>query len=177
MRYFVLGIVATFLLLALGGLVIEEFGLMPTNADSIPPSVERRVATRALDAALSRRASHSNSPVPAGDENVIDGMKIYTMNCAVCHGALDNQPSPLEHSFYPPPPQLILDPTRDPEWHTYDVVRNGIRYTGMPSWRHMLSEQDMWKVTGFVSRIETLPPAVQDYWSQSYGVKPPGVKP
>jgi thiosulfate dehydrogenase len=101
-------------------------------------------------------------------------MKIYTINCAVCHGTLDNQPSPLEHSFYPPVPQLLLDPIDDPQWHTYYVVSNGIRYTGMPSWRHALSEQEIWKVTGFLSQVETLPPAVQDYWVQSYGARPLG---
>jgi thiosulfate dehydrogenase len=174
MRTFILGIIAAFLLLGLGGLVIVQFGLMPTNADSIPPALERRVATYTLHVAMSRRASRSGNPVPTSDDNLIDGMKIYTMNCAVCHGTLDNQPSPLEHSFYPPVPQLVLDPVDDPQWHTYYVIRNGIRYTGMPSWRHTLSEQDMWKVTDFISRIETLPQGVQDYWSHAYGVQSPG---
>ena len=47
----------------------------------------------------------------------------------------------------------------DPEWHIFYAVRTGIRYTGMPAWNKALSEQDMWKVTGFLSRIEKLPPA------------------
>jgi mono/diheme cytochrome c family protein len=173
MRNFIFGIIAAFLLLGLGALLFVESGLLPTNADSNPPWVEQRVATQALDTVLSRRAPRLTSPVPLSDDNLIEGLKLYTTNCAVCHGTLDNQPSPLEHSFYPPVPQLILGPVHAPQWHTYYVVRNGIRYTGMPSWRHTLSEQDMWKVTDFVSRIETLPPAVQDYWSQSYGVRPP----
>jgi thiosulfate dehydrogenase len=172
MRNFIIGIVSTFLVLGFGGLVFALFGLMPTNADSSPPSLERHLATNALDASLNRRAPRLSDPVPSSDENLIAGMKIYTMNCAVCHGTLDNQPSPLEHSFYPPVPQLVLDPVDDPEWHTYYVVRNGIRYTGMPSWNHALSEQDMWKVTDFLSRVDKLPPAVQDYWKQSFGVGP-----
>jgi thiosulfate dehydrogenase len=174
MRNFVLGIISTFLILGLGGLAFAVFGLMPTNADSTPPSIEQRIATNALDASLNRRAAHLENPVPASDGNLIDGMKIYTMNCAVCHGTLDNQPSPLQHSFYPPVPQLVLNPIDDPEWHTYYVVRNGIRYTGMPSWNHALSEQEMWKVTDFLSRVGKLPPGVQDYWKSAYGVSPPG---
>ncbi len=35
----------------------------------------------------------------------------------------------------------------------------------------------MWKVTAFLSRIEKLPPAVQDYWKKSTGVAPPAVDP
>ena len=32
----------------------------------------------------------------------------------------------------------------------------------------------MWKVTAFLSRIEKLPPAAQDYWKKSFGVAPAG---
>jgi mono/diheme cytochrome c family protein len=94
------------------------------------------------------------------------------MNCSTCHGTLDNKPSPLEKSFYPPVPQLILDPLDDPEWHIYYAVRTGVRYTGMPSWNKALSDQDIWKVTAFLSRIQKLPPGVQDYWKKSFGVGP-----
>ena len=123
---------------------------------------------------MERRAPRVNNPVPATDTNLIDGMKIYTMNCALCHGTLDNKPSPLEKSFYPPPPQLILEPLDDPEWHIYYAVRTGVRYTGMPSWSKALTEQDIWKVTAFLSRIQKLPPGAQDYWKKAFGVGPPG---
>jgi mono/diheme cytochrome c family protein len=99
-------------------------------------------------------------------------MKIYTMNCATCHGALDKTESPLAHSFYPPAPQLILHPVDDPQWHVFYAIKNGIRYTGMPSWKNALSEADMWKVTAFVSSIESLSPGVRLYWSNSFGVDP-----
>jgi mono/diheme cytochrome c family protein len=100
-------------------------------------------------------------------------MKVYTMNCSMCHGTLDNQASPLEKSFYPPVPQLILNPLNDPEWHIYYAVRTGVRYTGMPAWNKALSDQDIWKVTAFLARIQTLPPGVRDYWKQSFGAGPP----
>lgn len=173
MRNFVLGIIITILILALGGLAFALLGFMPTNADSTPPRLEERVASAALDASMERHAPRLGNPVPATDPNLIDGMKIYTMNCALCHGTLDNKPSPLEKSFYPPPPQLILAPLDDPEWHIYYAVRTGVRYTGMPSWSKALPEQDIWKVTAFLSRIQKLPPGAQDYWKKAFGVGPP----
>ncbi len=175
MRNFILGIVVVILLCGISALVIGGLGLMPTNADSSPTGVELRVATRLLDASIRRGAPRLSSPVHPSDDDLIAGMKIYTMNCGVCHGTLDNLPSPLEHSFYPPVPQLIVKPTDSPEWRTYFVVRNGIRFTGMPAWRHTLSDQDMWKVTAFLSQVRSLPPSVQDYWSRVYDVAPPGM--
>jgi mono/diheme cytochrome c family protein len=172
MRNFILGVIITLVVLVVGGLVFALLGFMPTNADSTQPRMERRIANTALDASMERRAPRVTSPVPPTDDNLIDGMKIYTMNCAFCHGTLDNKPSPFATSFYPPPPQIVLHPLDDPEWHIYYAVRTGVRYTGMPAWNKALSDQDIWKVTAFLSRIEKLPPGVQDYWKKAYGVGP-----
>ena len=164
--------VVTILLLVLIALGVANFGLIPTNADAVPPPLERRIVMSALDASMERHAPRVSNPVTPTDENLIDGMKVYTMNCSVCHGTLDNKPSPLEKSFYPPAPQLILDPPDDPEWHIYYAIRTGVRYTGMPAWNKAMTDQDIWKVTAFLSRIEKLPPKVQDYWKTAYGVTP-----
>ncbi|HXY15737.1 MAG TPA: cytochrome c [Terriglobales bacterium] len=171
MRFF-LGFVVALLLLVVICAVILNFGFFATSADVTPPAFERRIANSALDASMERRAPRLNNPVSPTDENLIDGMKIYTMNCSLCHGTLDNKPSLLEKSFYPPPPQLILDPLDDPEWHIYYAVSRGVRYTGMPAWRHVLNDEDMWKVVAFLSRVQKLPPKVQDYWKNAYGVAP-----
>jgi thiosulfate dehydrogenase len=172
MRNFILGVIVTLAVLVLGGLAFLTFGFMPTNADAVPPRIETHTAMSALDASMDRHAPHVNNPIPPTDENLIDGMKIYTMNCSLCHGTLDRKPSPLEKSFYPPPPQVILDPPDDPEWHIFYAVRTGVRYSGMPAWNKVLSEEQMWKVTAFVTRIEKLPPGVQEYWKKSVGVAP-----
>ncbi|HEX6803756.1 MAG TPA: cytochrome c [Terriglobales bacterium] len=172
MRGFILGVIVTIVVLFGIGLAMADLGFFPTNADATPPSFERQLAMSAMDASMERHAPRVNNPVPPTDENLIDGMKIYTMNCAVCHGTMDMKPSVLEHSLYPPPPQLLLDPLDDPEWHIYYAIRTGVRYTGMPSWSKALSEPDMWKVTAFLSRIDKLPPAALQYWKNAYGTAP-----
>jgi mono/diheme cytochrome c family protein len=173
MRNFVLGVILTIVVLALVVLGLALLGFLPTRANIPAPKIERQVAMSALDSSVERHAPRTNNPVPPTDENLIAGMKIYTMNCALCHGGIDRQPSTLEKSLYPPPPNLILEPDDDPEWHVYYVIHNGVRYTGMAAWDKTLSEADMWKVTAFLSRVEKLPPAVQDYWKKATGTAPP----
>jgi mono/diheme cytochrome c family protein len=173
MRGFIFGIIFAVLVLAAGGLAFLLLGYMPTDADSSPSHMERRIANNALDASMDRHAPRVNSPVPPTDDNLIDGMKIYTMNCSLCHGTLDKKPSPLAHSFYPPPPQVILHPLDDPDWHIYYAARTGIRYTAMPAWNKALSDEDLWKVTLFLSHLEKLPAPVQDYWQKAYGTPAP----
>jgi len=172
MGKFILGVIITLLVLILGGLGMAMLGLIPTNANAVPPRWETRIANTAVDASMERHASHVTNPVPPNDQNYIDGMKLYTMNCALCHGGLDRKPDSLSKSFYPPAPNLVADPPDDPEWHIFYTIRTGVRYTGMPAWDKTLSEQDMWKITLLLSHFDKLPPAVQDYYQKTFGVSP-----
>jgi mono/diheme cytochrome c family protein len=166
----VLGAVITILVLILAGLGFAMLGLVPTTANVEPPHFERHLAMSAVDASTERHAPRVSNPLTPTDANLEDGMKLYTMNCALCHGGLDHKASSLASSFYPPAPALISDPPDDPEWHTFYTIRTGIRYTGMPAWDKTLTEQDMWKITMLLSHLDKLPPAVQDYWKTSFGV-------
>ncbi len=162
------------LVLILGGLGFAMLGFFPTAANVDPPHMESHLLMSAVDASMERHAPRVTNPLPPSDQNFEDGMKLYTMNCALCHGSLDQKPSSLDHSFYPPAPNLVTDPPDDPEWHTYYTIRTGIRYTGMPAWEKTLSEEEMWKITSLLSHLDKLPPTVQEYYKTSFGVAAPG---
>jgi len=173
MGKFILGIIVTLLALILGALGFAMLGFFPTRADVAPPGWEHHLANVAVDESMERHAPHLTNPLPPNDQNFEDGMKLYTMHCAVCHGGLDRKPASLSSSFYPPAPNLISDPPDDPEWHVFYTIRTGVRYTGMPAWEKTLSAQDIWKVASFLSHMEKLPPAVLDYWKTNFGVASP----
>jgi mono/diheme cytochrome c family protein len=169
MRNFVLGMIFAVVAIAIVGAGAALLGFLPTRANAAPPDWERHFATSALDNSVERHAARANNPVPPTDGNLIDGLKIYTMNCAGCHGGIDRKPVDFGQSFYPPAPNFMLHPPDDPEWHLYYVIENGVRYTGMPAWDKMLSETDRWKLTALLARMEKLPPAVQEYWKNAGG--------
>jgi len=172
MGKFLLGVIVTLLVLLLGGLGFAMLGLFHTAANVEPGHMERRLAMGAVDASMERHAPRIPNPLTPTDQNLEDGMKLYTMNCALCHGSLDRKPSTFASSFYPPPPNLISDPPDDPEWHIFYTIRTGIRYTGMPAWDKTLTEQDMWKVTMLLSHLDKLPPGVQEYWKTNFNAAP-----
>jgi mono/diheme cytochrome c family protein len=172
MGRFILGVIVTLLVLILGCLGFGALGFFPTRANVPPPMWESRIAMSAVDSSTERHAPRATNPLPLTDQNLEDGMKLYTMNCALCHGSLDQKPAALAHSFYPPAPNLVSDPPDDPEWHTFYTIRTGIRYTGMPAWEKTLSEEEMWKITALLSHLDKLPPGVQEYYKTSFGVAP-----
>ncbi len=162
MRNFLIGVVVTLAVLVLGGGIIAGFGLMNTGADQQPGKLETLIASGSLDASVKRRAGNLTSPVPATDDNLLAGMTLYTMNCAGCHGTLDKSTSKLGSDFYPPAPQLIIDPIDDPEWYIYYITKHGVRLTGMPAWGRQLKDEEIWQIAEFLHRIEKLPAAVQE---------------
>jgi len=172
MGKFLFGVVVTLIVLILAVLGIAMLGLFPTPANVEPPHLERHLAMSAVDASMDRHAPRVSNPLMPTDQNLIDGMKLYTMNCALCHGGLDRKPSTLAASFYPPPPNLVSDPPDDPEWHIFYTIRTGVRYTGMPAWDKTLAPDEMWKITMFLSHMDKLPPGAQAYWKASFNQEP-----
>ena len=161
MRSFLLGVLITLLLIVVGGFVYTRTGSMDLRADRTPGAIEKYFASTALDASMQHQAPRVTSPVPATDAHLIEGMRFYIMNCAGCHGGMDKKPSAFGRSFYPPAPQLIVNPLDDPEWHIFFAVKHGVRWSGMPAWGETVKDDDLWRVTMFLSRVEKLPPAVQ----------------
>ncbi len=162
MRNFIVGVIVTLVVLILGGCLVAFLGFVDTSAELRPGNLETFIASEALDASVGRHAAKLPNPVPETDANLLEGMTLYTMNCTGCHGTLDKSPSLLGPNFYPPAPNLVNDPPDDPEWHTFYVIKHGIRWTGMPAWGRGLKDDEIWKVSSFLTRLKNLPPAVQE---------------
>jgi len=68
---------------------------------------------------------------------------------------------------YPAPPQLASDGVEDdPQGWTFWKIENGIRWTGMPSWKATLSDQQIWTLALFLKHMDKLPPAAKQAWQQ-----------
>jgi mono/diheme cytochrome c family protein len=139
---FILGVIIAATVLVLGGLGFAMLGLFPTKANTSPAGLEQFLAHRALHASMEHHAPQLINPLAPSDQNLIEGMKVYYVNCALCHGGLDGEPSALSKNLYPPAPNLISDPPDNPEWQIFFTIRTGVRYTGMPAWDGVVAEQD-----------------------------------
>ena len=161
MRKFIAGIVFAVVACILAMFIYARGGHMAVNADAAPGRIEGWAANRALDAAIEHQAPQLANPIPKTDVNLIDGMKLYAMNCAVCHGGLDRKRNRLGGAFYPPAPQILVEALDDPEWHIFFAIKHGVRLTGMPAWGKVMGDDDLWKITAFLKTINLLPPAVE----------------
>ncbi len=105
--------------------------------------------------------------VQPSEETFVAGAHVYAQSCAVCHG-YHGKPAPLGQRMFPVAPQLwekhhnspVVGVSDDQPGATYWKVANGIRLTGMPEFRTLLSDQEMWQVSVLLANADKpLPPA------------------
>jgi thiosulfate dehydrogenase len=141
-----------------------RFGPVPVSTDAAPIPFERYLAHNALHR-RTHKAAAETSPFDATENNLMTGARIYRTACESCHSLPGAEKTCYQKGMYPPPPSLLNGKgvTDDPVGETHWVVQNGIRLTGMPSFRGTLSEDGIWQVSLLLAKANELPPAVRDY--------------
>ena len=160
---FILGILAGIGLVVIAGYLFVARGGLFMGTDAKPLPLEGRIAGAAITASVGKSAG-DQSPLPADETNLEAGAQAYMKACAGCHGRMD-QASGGGKGFYPKPPNLLPPAkgvTDDPVGVTHWVVKNGIRFSAMPSFNQKLSDSEIWQVSLLLQNADKLPASVQD---------------
>lgn len=156
---FIIGLIAGPALVA----IVAIAGWMPSDATSEPPKWESSAGMRALDASLGRRSRGLNNPVSASDSRALAaGGKIYSDNCAACHGSAKGPSDWGSKNFYPRAPQFFQEGADVSAPEAFGAIHDGIRYSGMGAWRGQMKDEDMWKVANFVASLRGKAGAMKD---------------
>jgi mono/diheme cytochrome c family protein len=159
-KNFLLGVLFTLLVLLVGGFAYLRLGFAEVRADIPPSRWERALMFSAVHASVRRRAPELPNPVPATDENLIAGGKVYLDGCAGCHGT-PGKPDTSSDTLYPPIPQLPETGTTYTEAQIFWVAKHGIRLSGMFANGKWDPDEKLWKVAAYLKRIKSLPPNVE----------------
>lgn len=164
MRNFVIGFVVAIVLLGGGFYLYARLGFINPSADIPVSSFEASQAMAILDNSIGRRAPEMKNPLPADEENLAAGMKLYQSNCAGCHGDINHAESSLAESFYPRAPQFQHEAPDMPENQNFYLIKHGIRWSGMPAWKQSMADRQIWQVCAFLGHMNKLPPDVEQQW-------------
>jgi len=163
MKNFLLGVLAGLIVPTVFVLMAAWSGRLPVFADAAPSHLETTLATLALEGAIKRAPTISN-PTVITDQTLTDGLKLYRNNCAGCHGTPAAASDWGKNHFYPRAPQFAEHPPRLTEAQIFQIVNRGIRYSGMGGWSNLMKQENIWKVSGFLSRLDNLPSAIDAEW-------------
>jgi thiosulfate dehydrogenase len=161
-KAFLAGIIVTLLAIPIFGILYLRSSYMSVAATDPPLPFEPTLAKMGLHARIDREAPQRDvSHLPTAD--LVSGAAAYQKNCAFCHGLPQQPASAASQGMAPRAPQLFTRQdtvTDDPAGITFWKVKNGIRMTGMPSFKAALSEDQIWQVAALLSRADQLPPEV-----------------
>jgi thiosulfate dehydrogenase len=166
MARFLLGLVIGMVLVPTGVYCYFKFGNPPVAVSDKPLPDEKLITNIPLHARIDREMVNT-APIQADEDTLVTGAQIYADNCAVCHG-YHGQPSRIGLHEFPQAPPLweshhngtVVGVSDDPPGETYWKVANGIRLTGMPAFKELLTENQMWQVSLLLANADKpLPPA------------------
>ena len=95
---------------------------------------------------------------------VLAGFCAYETHCVACHGAAAVARQEWASGMEPAPPYLLDVQQRFTPRQLFWIVKNGIKMTGMPSWRSSLSDAQIWSVVGWLEVSSKLPPQTYVQW-------------
>jgi len=153
--WFAFGILATILVLLVGGYFWLRLGFVNPRADQAVNQAEAHLMGAAMDAAVARRAPSLLDPAPPTPANLAAGAQLYQTHCALCHGDQEHPQAPLAQALYPRAPQFYGgDPADMPDNQNFYIVQHGIRNTGMPAWEAVLSPAQLRQVVTFLHHMK-----------------------
>lgn len=150
LKFFV-GFVFAFVVLFAGAWAYLKFGNPPVATADRPFPFERQIVNVPLNARIDREMQ--KPPFGISEDVYETGAMAYKLQCASCHGVPEQEVA-FARQMYPHAPQLwkkhshgnVVGVSDDPPGETYWKIKNGIRLSGMPAFKGILTEDQMWDV-------------------------------
>jgi cytochrome c553 len=142
-------------LLAVLGFVFLWSGIYSVAASRGHWAIMEWLLTFAMRNSVKTHALGIDAP-PLNDPDLATlGAAHFHSGCAFCHGAPGMPVNPIAHAMLPPPPNLAhMRQWRDRE--LFWIVKNGIKYTGMPAWAAQQRDDEVWALVAFLRRLPAL---------------------
>ncbi|MET0048325.1 MAG: cytochrome c [Sedimenticola sp.] len=98
-----------------------------------------------------------NNPLLRTSENITQGHRLYSDNCAICHGNQGWGNGPGGRSLAPAPANLaslIRMPIAQDDYLFWAISEGGVQFgSAMPAFKESLSESDRWLIILFLRQL------------------------
>jgi len=137
------------------GLLIAGFTQIRLDAIQEPGHLETFLATQAKRFLIRRSSRDGIPPAPANFQASAEaGDKLYSTECAMCHGSDGRTATDTGRWMYPRASDLTSPPVqRYSDRELFWIVKNGIRLSGMPAFGKVESEEHIWNLVHYVRTL------------------------
>ncbi len=135
-------------------LLMTSATLLPGCSVSAPGSVETSFMN-GVKRNLTVGGKKERNPFPATAENLAAGRKQFQNYCTSCHGETGRNETVLFATHVSPPVPRLDSPQvqRYTDGQLKWVIANGISPSGMPAWKGVLDESEMWEIVLYIRSL------------------------
>jgi len=119
-----------------------------------PGSLETKVA-KEIKSKMTVGGKDDKNPVAYSEAAAKEGGEHFQHHCQICHG-LDGQNTgvPFAEQMSPPVADLASKDVQDyADGQLKWIIQNGIAPSGMPAWKGILEEDEMWKIVHYMRHL------------------------
>jgi len=133
------------------------FALLGFNLSALqaPGRFETLLSNRARHSLIHRASRQGIPPRPPDTKASRDsGSTLYTSTCGFCHGSDGRAQTPIGQWTYPRAADLTSPQVQSySDQELFWIIKNGIRFTGMPAFGKVESEADIWSLVNYVRTL------------------------
>src|SRR6266852_4824441 len=105
------------------------------SAREKPTRFEAFLARNARSLATPTDAKKMRNPLSPAPLDIAEGRDHFADHCAICHANNGSGKTEMGSNMYPPAPDMRERETQELlDGELFYIIRNGIRFTGMPGW-------------------------------------------
>ena len=149
-------IIALAVILPLGALVFVKSGLYDVAASTPHTKFTEWLTHETMIHSVRSHSRNIEAPASFTAAQVRRGFCAYETHCVACHGASAVGRQQWVSGLEPAPPYLIDATHRFKTRELFWIAKNGIKMTGMPSWRNSMSDDQLWDVVAFLEAMPNM---------------------
>jgi cytochrome c553 len=148
----------------LGVYAFVKFGVYDVAASSPHTKFTEWITHDTMIHSVKRNASANEPAGKVTRRQIFAGFCAYETHCVACHGAPAIAREQWVGGMEPSPPYLIDATSNWTPSQLFWIAKNGIKMTGMPSWRDSMDDAQIWDVVAFIEAMRELPPQTYVEW-------------
>lgn len=149
-------VLITFGVILLSGFLFAWSGLYSVAASRGHLAITNAILTFGMRNSVKTHAAGIEAPLLESSDLSTLGAAHFQSGCAHCHGAPGVPINPIAGSMLPSPPNLSTSMREWRDRELFWIVKNGIKYTGMPAWVADQRDDEVWAVVAFLRRLPAL---------------------
>ncbi|MFL6301476.1 MAG: c-type cytochrome [Terriglobales bacterium] len=143
MKSILVSIASAFIILTIAACGVTKPGSMES---SVAKTIKSKVTVGGKD---------DKNPIAYSPDAAKEGGEHFQHHCQICHG-LDGQNTgvPFAEQMSPPVADLASKDVQDyTDGQLHWIIQNGIGPSGMPAWKGILEEEEMWKIVQYMRHL------------------------